>query len=53
MEIFVLLEKIKALKLALKVWNKPLFRNLDFHIDSLKEVVDNLDSLVDHRVLID
>lgn len=45
------MEKFKDLKLVLKGWNKHLFRNLEFQIDSLRDVVRKLDGVTDQRSL--
>lgn len=36
----------------MKVWNKMAFGNLDFKIESLREVVNSLDSRVDLCVIL-
>lgn len=46
-----MLEKLKALKYILGACNKYGFSNIDSHIDSLKEVMVNVDSLMDLKTL--
>lgn len=50
---FVLSQKLKDLNLVLEVWNKQVFCSIYSRIDLLKEVVNNVDSLVYNRVLFD
>lgn len=45
------MEKLKALKVVLKFWNKEVFRNLDSRVDNFKEEVSRVDSFVDLRPL--
>lgn len=45
------MEKLRSLKATLKGWNKEVFSNLDNQIESLRDIIENLDLLVDHNVL--
>lgn len=42
---------LKVLELVLKTWNKYVFGNLDSQIESLKEVVSNVDYLPNLRII--
>lgn len=46
---FILLRKLRSLKASLKGWNKQVFDDFNFRIESFKVVVGNLDSVADLR----
>lgn len=48
---FVVNKKHKSPKGGLKIYNKQVFDNPDFHIDYLREAFSTLDSIVDQGFL--